>query len=292
MARLSEALLGGAYEEGANRPMLDLQYGGQVGWSPNLAEFTSNQAYVSRPLMCIVLEVPKLFTVMKDAPKWIASFKAMMELHSKTIEGLNAGLKVDVDEHAFGQAGEMQQEFTNVTRERSQPKHGMTEKYGRPIQTLLDYWIRYGMMDPDTKFALAGIMTGDAVTDLLNDWYGATCLYIEPDPLHRRVQKAWITTGMWPTSGTGDIIGKKDASAGQEILNLDVEFAGVSVSGYGVNAMAQTFLDSIRNNGLNADPQMKQAFIKGVSSDIVDTSNGYGSWMAQVAKDAVSTMSK
>jgi hypothetical protein len=287
MSRLTDALLTGAYNKDANsKPMLDLQYGGQQGWSPNLTEWVSNQAYVTRPLVCILLEAPKMFTVMPDSNKWIASLKSLFEEHARTIDGLTATLTVDTDTHPVGGAGEEQDEVTNVTREKSQPKFTFIEKYGRPVQTLIDFWIRYGIMDPETKFALLGTMGNANVSDLLADWYSATCLFMEPDPIHKKVQKAWITTNMFP-KGTGDITAKRDLTSAQEILTLDIDFTGISQTGIGVVSFAQQILDNI--NITNADPFMRPSFIDGVSADVAAQANaGYKNWAEQVGKTAVS----
>ena len=290
MARITEALMTGAYTRNLDKPMLNLTYGGQQGWSPNLAEWVNNQAYVSRPLVCILLEAPRLFTVMPEPQKWFSSLKSLFELHARTIEGFNAGLKVDTDEHPVGGAGEMQQEFTNVTRERSTPKFTFIEKYGRPIQTLIEYWIRYGMMDPETKFALAGTLSNsNSVSDLLADWYTATCLFFVPDPLHKKVDKAWITTNMFPLS-TGDITAKRDLTAGQEVLTLDIEFTGISQYGLGVQNFAQQILNKI--NTTHADPFMKPSFVNKVSADVDAVNNGYKQWTETVGKTAVTNMSR
>lgn len=290
MSRLTESIISGAFSRDVDRPMLDLKFGGQQGWAPNLTEWVSNQAYVSRPLVCILLEAPKMFTVMPDSQKWISSLKALFELHARSIEGFNAGLKVDVEEHAIGGAGEQQQEIVNVTRERSQPKFQFVEKYGRPIQTFFDYWIRYGMMDPETKFALLGTMGNNEVKDLLADWYSASCLFFVPDPLHKKVDKAWITTNMFPLSN-GDITAKRDLTAGQELLTLDIEFAGISQFGVGVSQFAQNILDNI--NTLNADPFMKPAFLNKISADVAAANtNGYESTTEAMGKAAVTNMSR
>ena len=290
MARLTDALITGAYTRDIDRPILDLKYGGQQGWAPNLAEYTSNQAYVSRPLICILLEAPRMFTVMPDSQKWISSLKALFELHARSIDGMNAGLKVDVEEHPVGGAGEQQQEVVNVTRERSQPKFTFIEKYGRPIQTLLEYWIRYGLMDPETKYALLGTMGKSEVKDLLADWYSATCLFMQPDPMHKKIDKAWITTNMFPLAN-GDITGKRDLTASQEMLTLDIEFSGISQYGLGVNQFAQTILDQI--NTTNADPFMRPAFTNKISPDVdAANTNGYKSWTEAVGRTAVTNMTK
>jgi hypothetical protein len=288
MSRLTDALLTGAYQRENDKPVLDLRNGGQHGWSPNIEEFISNQAYISRPLTCILLEPPKMFSVMPDSEKWVASLKALFELHARSIDGFSAGLSVDTEEHPLGGAGEQQQEITNVTRERSQPKFTFIEKYGRPIQSLIEYWIRYGMMDPDTKYALLGTMGEDAVKDLLADWYSATCLFFVTDPLFKKIDKAWVTTNMFPL-GTGDITAKRDLTAAQEMLTLDIDFSGISQFGLGVNQFAQGILDNV--NTLNADPFMKPSFVDKVSPDVEAVGDtGYKAWTEQVGSTAVTSM--
>lgn len=287
MARITEALITGAYNRNPEKALLDLEFGGQQGWSPNLVEWVNNQAYVSRPLVCILLESPRLFTVMPDSQKWISALKSLFELHARTIDGFNAGVKVDTDEHPVGGAGEVQQEITNVTRERSTPRFTFVEKYGRPIQSLLDYWIRYGMMDPETKFALAGILNSAETTDLLADWYSATALFFVPDPLHKKVDKAWITTNMFPLS-TGEITAKRDLTSAQEILTLDIEFSGISQTGLGVRLFAQNILDRI--NTTNSDPFMKPAFAAGIHPDVEAVGSGYKAWTEEVGRSAVTSM--
>jgi len=290
MSRLTDAIISGAYSRNIDRPMLDLKNGGQHGWAPNLTEYVSNQAYISRPLVCILLEAPRMFTVMPESQKWISSLKALFELHARSIDGFNAGLKVDTEEHPVGGAGEVQQEIVNVTRERSQPKFTFIEKYGRPVQTFLDYWIRYGMMDPEAKFALLGTMNNGNVRDLLADWYSATCLFMVPDPLHRKVDKAWITTNMFPLSN-GEITAKRDLTTSQEMLTLDIEFAGISQYGFGVNQFAQSILDQIRIN--NADPNMRAPFINRITPDVASVNTaGYDSTTEAMARNTVTNMTR
>ena len=294
MGRLTDALLteGTMYRAEGDKQVLNLELGGQHGWAPNLVEWHNNQAYVSRPLHCIMLEAPKMFKHMPDGQRWVNSLKALFELHAYAIEGFNAELKVDTEGHDVGGAGEKQHEILNVTRETSTPKFTFIEKYGRPVQTLLDYWIRYGLMDPETKFALLGSVIGGAnatgayqVTDMLADWYSATCIFIVPDANHNRVDKAWLTTNMFPTS-TGQITAKRDLKSGQELLTLDIEFPGLSQVGVGVNKFAQRILDSI--NLSKADPFMRTAFYKQeVNGSVVANGEG-GRYMHSDAATASS----
>ena len=272
MARLTEAILGQkAFGGHANQPMLDLTYGGQHGWAPNLTEWVSNQAYVRRNLVCVLLEAPRFFTLMPDPAKWVSTLKSLLELHCRSIEGFNAALTVDTDEHPVGGAGEMQQEVINVTRARTEPSFTFVEKYGRPIQTFIQHWIQYALMDPETKYALVGTLERKP-EDLLADWFSCSALFFEPDPTHRKVVQAWVTTNMFPKE-TGEIVGKRDLTSASEILNLTIPFTGISQYGLGVNLFAQKILDGININ--NANPYTRKSFIEAVSSDVAAAAEGY-----------------
>jgi len=272
MARLTEAILGQkAFGGNANQPMLDLTYGGQHGWAPNLTEWVSNQAYVRRNLVCVLLEAPRFFTLMPDPAKWVSTLKSLLELHCRSIEGFNAALTVDTDEHPVGGAGEMQQEVINVTRARTEPSFTFVEKYGRPIQTFIQHWIQYALMDPETKYALVGTLENKP-EDLLADWFSCSALFFEPDPTHRKVVQAWVTTNMFPKE-TGEIVGKRDLTSASEILNLTIPFTGISQYGLGVNLFAQKILDGININ--NANPHTRKSFIEAVSSDVAAATEGY-----------------
>lgn len=154
MGRVTDALLKNtAYARGSVNPILDLQYGGQMGYAPNYNEWVSNAAYVPRNLICLLLEAPEFFQRMKEPEKWTQCLRSMVELHAKSIDGLNATLQVDVDDSVsvVGGGGEVQEEFTNVKRNRSNPRFTFVEKYGKPMQMFFYNWITHGIMDPESN---------------------------------------------------------------------------------------------------------------------------------------------
>lgn len=285
MARLTDALLDNkAFSRGNSQPMLDLTMGGQMGFAPDLTEWVSNQAYVRRNVFCLLLEAPRFFRYLPEPEKWVATLRSLVELHPKTIEGLNAGLTVEVAETPVGGGGEMQEEFTDVKRARTQPVFTFDEKYGMPIQTFIREWITQGLMDPDSKVANVGTLAGDRPKDMLADMYSMTCAFIEPDPTHRKVMKSWITTNMFP-KGTGDIIGKRDLTSASEILTLNIEFTGVSQFNLGTNALAQKLLDNININ--NANPYLRPAFIQSIAPDVEAQAKGYRAHAENLSKTAL-----
>ncbi len=285
MSRITNAILDQkAFGRGSNQPMLDPTYGGQMGYAPNLTEWVSNQAYVRRNLIPILLEAPAFFKLMPDPQKWVDTLKSIIELHCRTIEGMNAGLTLEIDSHPVGGAGEMQDEVLDSKRARSEPVFTFVEKYGMPIQTFLYQWITYGIMDPDTKLALSNTLEGNTPTDMLADQYSMTVLFIEPDPQMKRVVKSWLTTNMFP-KGTGEIIGKRDLTTASEILTLNVEFTGISQFNLGTNLFAQQILDQI--NMTNANPYLRPAFVTKISEDVDTSKEGYKSGVETLGSSAI-----
>ncbi len=286
MARLTNALLGQqAFGNGSTQPMLDITYGGQMGWAPDLTQWISNQAYIRKNLICILLEAPRFFGSMPNQNVWVQALKSLVELRALTIEGMNATIEVEVADHPVGGAGEIQQEIVNSTRTRSDPTFTFVESYGLPIQTFLSMWIQYGMMDPDTKYALVGTLATNAPTDLLADWYTMSCLFIEPDPTASYVVKSWVTTNMMPKT-TGEIIGKRDLNSASEVLNISVNFTALSQFNLGSNVFAQQILDGI--NKVNANPYLRPSFIQAISSDVAGaTAEGYAQGVTNLGNEAL-----
>jgi hypothetical protein len=285
MARVTDALLGNqAYGRGSSQPMLDPKFGGQMGYSPVLTEWVSNQAYVPRNVIPILLEAPRFFQLMPDPQKWIDTLKAIMEKHVRTIEGLNAGITFETDEHPVGGAGEMQQEITDAKRARTEPVMTFVDLYGMPIQSFMYQWMTYGGMDPDTKFALMNTLAGDRPTDMLADQYSASMMFIEPDPSHRSVVKSWTTVNMFPLE-TGDIVGKRDLTTAMAISTPSIRFAGISQFNLGSNIVAQRILDSI--NMVNANPYLRPGVIQDISSDVKASEKGYIEGITTLASSAV-----
>jgi len=285
MAQTTETILDQqAFARGVQNPMVDPTLGGQFGWSNNIGEFVSNAAYVRRNLVCVLLEAPRFFQLMPEPQKWVDTLKTLIELQAKTVDGFQSTLSVEFDEHAVGGAGEFQQEVTDVKRGRTEPVFTYTEKYGRPIQTFIQNWIQYGMMDPDTKYALMGTLNGVKADNMLPDWYTCTVLAFEPDPSHTKIVKSYVTTNMMP-KGTGEIIGKRDLTSATETLELSIEFTGITQSTLGTNLFAQKILDSI--NIANANPYLRPSFIQDIDSEVAAGTKGYKASVEDLGTSAV-----
>ena len=243
--RTSEARLvphGSLYSVGDTT--LDLRYGGNYGYAPRIDEWLNNKSYIPRDLVPVVLAVPKMFGLYhdKEEKKWTATLKAFIELHCKTIEGYKATLTVNVAQQPV--RDEIQQDPTRVVRERSDPVFGSIEKEGNPIQKFLEWWITYGILDPDSGRILASSLH-NAPSDWLSDWYSMSLLVFEPDTMFRHVRRAWVSVNMYPLT-TGDIVGLKDPDSDKNILELSIGFSALSVTNEGTRVFAEQILKGIK----------------------------------------------
>lgn len=274
MGRLNEAILQSnqAYAAGRQNPMLDLQYGGQMGFAPDYTQWVSNQSYIRRNLFCLLVEAPRGFGFLQNGDKYIGVLKSLVELHALSIDGLQAGLEVETSETPVGGGGQMQQHFTNVTEARSNPVFRFDEKYGMPVASFFRSWITHLMMDPHSKVANVGTLSGNKPTDMLADMYSATMIFIEPDPTHTKVVKSWLCTNMFPT-GTGEIVGRRDLTQAGEQTTYDITFTALTQFGLGVDQFAQTLLDGINITGAN--PYLRQAFVNEITANVAAASAGY-----------------
>ena len=287
MARVTDAILQNnvGWAAGRQNPMIDLQVGGMMGFSPDYTQWVSNQAYVRRNLFALLIEAPRGFRKMTNPEKWVGTLRALVELQALSIDGLNMGLEVEVADTApVGGSGEMHQDFTNVTRVRSNPVFRFTERYGMPIASFFKAWITNLMMDPDSKVAGIATLGGDVPTDMLADMYAATMLFVEPDPTHTKVVKSWLCTNMFP-QGTGEITGRRELTAAGEAVTYDINFTAITQSGIGVDAFAQKLMDGISLTGAN--PNLRPAFVQNIEADIAATTQGYTNGIQTLANTSI-----
>lgn len=287
MARLANAILQNNTEfiAGRQNAIVDLRYGGQLGYAPDMTQWVSNQSYVRRNLICLLVEAPRGFQYLTEPDKWVSTLRSLVELHPLTIDGLAQGYEVQVEDTSpVGGGGEMHQDFVNVTRARSNPVFRWNEKYGMAVSSFFRAWIQNLIMDPDSKVANIATITGQKPTDMLADMYSMTCAFIEPDPLHQKVVKSWLSTNMYPL-GTGEITGRRELTASGEAVTHDINFTAISQTGIGVDAFCQTLLDSMSVVGAN--PSRRQAFVDGITADVAKQSEGYGPQVSGFANTAL-----
>ena len=283
--RHREAILDNqAHSIGKDAPMVDLKFGGQFGFMADYTNYVSSSRYIRRNIIPILVEAPRGFQNLRNPDKHVETLKALVELHATGIEGLQSNLTVEMSETPLGGAGEMQQSVMNVTRERSTPSFTWPEKYGNPINTFLESWITNLLMDPETKYPRV-ISQGDAnVGDLLPDFQAMTVMFIEPDPTHTKVVKAWLSTNMMPLTG-GENLGSKEIGTGGQEVEHSVEFSAITQIGQAVSDFAQRLLDELNLTGAN--PNRRPAYLDELSADVKRGESGYREAIERAGQTAV-----
>lgn len=288
MARPSDVILtpNGGWATGRQNSMLDLRKPGQMGFAPDYANYLSNQAYVRKNLVPILIEAPRGFSLMREPEKWYATLRALVELYPISIDGFQAMLEVDVQETSpVGGSGEMHQDPVNVTRQRSNPVFRWNEKYGMPVQAFLRAWIQYFIMNPESKIADVATLAGvTKPTDMLADMYSMTCLFYEPDPVHSKVVKSFLCTNMFPMN-SGELNARREITAPGDPVTYDIPFTAITQFGPGVDIMAQAIMDTISVE--NANPTLRAAMVSEIAADIRSLNNGYKAGVESLANSAI-----
>lgn len=222
-------------------PAMNLAYGGQMGFMPRIGslgidgksyeEWISNQAYIRKNVIPILLTYPKFFEYMPGGTaKWIRLLKAVMEQHPLKIDGLKQSLQVETTSHDVGAAGEIQEEITKVSREPSALNFTWTEKTGEPITRFFEMYISYGIQDPDTGVAnVKNYVPLESYEGAYTaDWYAFSMMFIEPDPLAKVANRVWIINNMFPKPSSLTVEGSRDIKSPGDKKEVSIDFSSLS----------------------------------------------------------------
>ena len=245
----------------AGLPTIDIRKGGQWGFIPRIGgvedgkpmhEWMHEQAYLQRNLIPVLLQPPRYHELLPNQKELDEAVKALFEVHAKVIEGFDASLTVESIEHELGFSGGSMKEPSKTTRgSTSVTLNGIHERYGNPFEFLLDLWIRYGMIDPDVGYPLItrvkGVSEDKVPAAWTAEWYTATAIFIEPDPLMRRCVRAWLVSNMYPEANP-DITGKKDKNAGYQMKEMSIPMGGFALppTNKRIKALADTILKNLQ----------------------------------------------
>ncbi|BEG72651.1 virion structural protein [Pseudomonas phage PA1C] len=253
------------YGAGGSKNTINLAQAGTDVFRPDLANLASNTPYVSRNLVPFLLEAPRFFQYASNSRQLVRSLKALVENHVRTIDGLQQTVTVDTAEAPWGGSGEAIQAATNVTRARSTPSLGCWELQGRAIQRYLKWWITYGIGDENTKIPRI-VAEGNVPPEKYDaTFYGATILFVEPDPTFQDVVSAYLCTNMFPLS-TGQWESRKDAAQIGQNLDLSIEFSAMTDVSEGVTMYARQLFRTLNIKGMN--PNEQRGWIESISADV------------------------
>lgn len=266
-------------------PLVDVSYGGQFGFQPNLRELNSNTPYIRKPTIALLVQHPRGFDYMDDRDVLIQTLRALVEEQPTDISGISFGLNPEFQRVNVGGAGFQQAAPSNMTRNNPTASFTWDEKTNKPITHFVELWQTGLMMDPETKYPrLVHNSDGRVPQQILDDYYSMTCMFIEPDATGRRVVEACLMRNMMPASGVPREMSRNLPEGGQ-LLQIAMDFTGVPDVNFGVKVLAQRFLDDIQLTGAN--PNNRQAFVDRINANVLAAARGYKNSIDEAARTAV-----
>lgn len=280
---MAERLLGAEHSltNGKSRA-IDLTLGGQQGLKRDNTNWVSGTPYTKQKLIATLLRAPGGFRFMPDGADRVRILKALIELHSKSITGLNSSLTVDVGETQVNN-NEMMQTVTKTTRERSNPVHTFTEVYGKAVTTFFKDWIVDLLQDPESGHpGIAGReeYTSAGSPPLLADMVSASVLYYEPNPERSAVQgEAYMCVNMFPLGVTDEA--QRVMGEGNELQDVEISFSALTSVGKAVSLLASAQLESLNKAGVAVDA-LALAETE-IAADVAAAEGGYVSGQEELA---------
>ena len=254
------------YGDGAAKNTIALDQAGTYQFAPHISNYGGNTPYARRNVQGYLIEAPQFFRFMKDGDLLVRCLKALVEVHARTITGLNRTKTVDTAAAAWGGSGENIDTPTNVTRAVSTPTFGMFELQGRAVTKFIDTWITYGIGDENTKVPLVVSQGNVAPEDYDARFYSATMLFVEWDPTGQDVVSAWLCTNMFP-KGTPNWEGSKDAGQMAQYEDITVEFTALSDVSLSTENLARKLVRELNVAGMN--PNRTANAFTGISADVL-----------------------
>lgn len=247
MARISDTFTRNYTNQGGEQ-MLNLAHGGQWGEQIRPEALVNSTLYVRQNIIGVLLESPYGFDYAKNPSAYHRSLKAIMELHSREISGLNSTLNVDVVQQDSSGAGEQISAVSDVKREVSTPTHSMVELYNKPITTFWNSFITDYMLDPETKMPNILVYATTRPTDMLMDFNSFTMLYWEPDPTYSFPIHAWLCRNMMPNGSGPQIQGSSNRTAAKEDLVIEMTFTAHTEQNAGVMQLAASLMAKMKSS--------------------------------------------
>lgn len=261
-----------AYARGAQGPVTNLANGGIMGYTVDLAYYHAAADYTRRPVIAFLMEAPGFYQDLPDPDTLVASLKALIELHPRSISGLDQSLDVEYTSTPFGGAGEEMETLAKVKRARSQPVFEWVDKIGTPVKLFWNYHIQQGLGNAETNVPAVVSRGRSTPYGLYPDYTAFTVMFVEPDPTQKFVVEAWLCTNMMPRQGA-KIEGSRDITETPQNITHSITFTCLQQVGNGVKKLAQQMLDAANQNGI--DPSNRRAWLQEIEADVKSAPVGY-----------------
>lgn len=250
-----------------SKGMVDLSLFGQFGHIPNYNVWAGNTPAISNPVVGRVLTSPRFFNDMPEPASWHGAWKAFIERHARTVNGLDATLTVENADMAYGRDGNVFEMPTKVSLAKSNVSVGITDLYCLPHLAFTRGWINYGIKNPQTQYAdIITLKENFRPSDMLADYMAGSICWYEPDPTYSYPLKAWIHLNARPNESM-PVKGEADNTGGAGSLSeADIPFTGIYIYGGAAFRLAKKLMDSSPMFGTS--PLVAPYLIDEVSADL------------------------
>lgn len=277
---------GTGFEVTGTAPGLQIN-GGPYGFTPDFKKRLNWSSYIKQPLINILLSSPGFFDLLPNPEIFHGTLKDLIELNSKQTTGFRSTINVEYAQVEANRSGEFWQDVSMSKRERTEPNYTFVERMFKPVNKFLEFWIRYGIQDPETGIPLVSTLDGVENYRLVSSNTSMVTIHIEPDPTHREVVNAYLCFNQQPMTG-GLVEGERNIFTGQQVLEYQVPFTATTMVGYSVNKLAQKLLDEL--NLVGANPASRELFVDDVSANIkAITQTGYKEALNLISEEQVRT---
>lgn len=270
---MSQVLLPDDHVLSSGARAVDLTIGGQNGAMSNPANWTSAAYYTRQKLHQVLIQAPKALKYLPDGESLKKQLKAAIEMHPRSISGINQSLTVETNDTIIGNDGQVFQVPINVNREPSAPNFVWDELEGKPFTRLFRRIVVDLIMDPQTN--KPGLLRYQSYTDagrpeILPVDYTMVVLFIEPNKSMTGVVDAYLCANMFPLGIPDETL--KEMGGANEQLEVALDFAAWTQVGDAVDEMAKNYLDSI--NVLGYAPSALAPFVAAIEPSLRDETLG------------------
>lgn len=246
-------------------PVTNMAIPGSDGYIPNYEYWHASAEYVRPPVIPFLMEAPDAYQILDNPSRLVATLKALMEVHAKSIQGLDQTLEVEYSSTAFGGAGEQMETVAKVKRSQSQPQYDWVERIGKPITKFWNYHILQVLGNPDSNIPGAVSRGQNRPYGMYPDFTTFTMMFVQADRTQRYVDHAWLCSNMSPKSGA-KIEGSRDVTETPQGVTVSIGFTCLQQVGAGVDKLAQAMLDTANQTGL--DPNNRRAWLRDIEADV------------------------
>lgn len=241
----------------------NLQQGGQLGPGNRVIQMDGATPLVLNCAHVFVLQMPRFWD---RFPRLQQNYKSAIELHAKSIDGIDIGYTEEFDDTQIGHDGQSASMPLHTKRNPVNPSVTVDDNYGNLFWNMNYLWLKH-MNHPDTCASLLSALYGDAMEPWVWSTFSSSWIAIQPDPtgLGNRLVEACVLTNVIPTE-TGNL-GMKRTIGSSEIAKRTISYKAVMTHNDNTRELGRLIMQAINAHKPNWDYALTYS---GVAGNITD----------------------